>query len=73
MEVRLRGIVQHYDGGHRYVDVVVTKEHRDIYKRHRMGVDIKVNRGRVKTFIGGLYGIEPGHVVWPHHVEVVDI
>lgn len=66
--IELKGIVQRYDLGHKYVEVVIIEDNPDIYKRHRMGVDIKVNRGKILTFLAGLYSIPPGEIVWPEHI-----
>lgn len=68
MRIELRGIIQSLNGGHRYVDLVVIEDRPDKYKRHRMGVDIEVNRGKILAFLGWHYGILPGEIVWPGHI-----
>ncbi len=68
--IELRGIIQAGNNGHTEVFVVVTEHVPDKYKRHRLGIDIKVNRGRILTFLGGLYGVPPGAIVWPAHIEL---
>ena len=68
--IELRGIIQVKNDGHTEVFVVVTEHSSDKYKRHRLGIDIKVNRGRILTFLGGLYGVPPGAIVWPGHIEL---
>lgn len=68
MKIELRGIIQHHDGGHKYVDVVVTEGNPHIYVTHRVGVDIVVNRGKILAFLAGHYGIKPGDIVWPAHI-----
>lgn len=73
MRIELRGIVQFYDGGHKYVDVVVTNGRSDAYESHRVGVDIVVNRGMILKFLGDFYGMPPGHIIWPGHIKAVDI
>lgn len=68
--IELRGIIQASDNGHELVDLVVTEHRPDKYKRHHMGVDVQVNRGKIITFLGDLYGVPPGEIVWPAHIEV---
>ena len=68
--IELRGVIISRDNGHELVDLVVTENAPDKYKRHRLGIDIKVNRGRILTFLGGLYGVPPGAIVWPGHIEL---
>lgn len=72
MSVELRGIVQFYDNGHRHVQVVVKDkaEVQDVV--HEVGIDIEVNRGRIITFLSGLYGIPPGEIVWPAHIQAIN-
>ena len=71
--IELKGIIQHYEGEHKYVDVVVTEDKPDIYVPHRMGVDIKVNRGTILTFLAATYGVRPGDIVWHHHIKAKNI
>ena len=66
--IELRGIIRVQDSGHENVDLVVTEGVSAIYVKHRLGVDIKVNRGRIITFLGNLYGVPPGDIVWPSHI-----
>lgn len=73
MSIELRGIIQYKDLGKRYVDVMVKEGESKIYKRHRVGVDIKLNRDIVLTFLAGVYGIPQGQVVWPEHIRAEDI
>lgn len=70
MKIELCGIIQYADEGHRHVEVVVKEGRPDKYKRHRLGVDIKVNRGRIITFLGNFYDVPPGKIVWPAHIEL---
>ena len=70
MGIELRGIQVVSRHGHKHCSVVVTKDHADMYVNHKVGVDINVNRGKILTFLGNFYGMEPGHVAWPHHVKV---
>ncbi len=70
MKIELRGIIVHWDGGHKYVDLVVTEDRPDKYRTHRMGVDIKLNRGRILSFLGGVNSMPPGDIVWPGHITI---
>lgn len=70
MRIELRGIIQSKDEGHTNVDLIVTEGRADKYKRHRLGVDIKSNRGNIITFLAGFYGVPPGEIVWPDHIEL---
>ncbi|MBA7494514.1 hypothetical protein ES702_05090 [subsurface metagenome] len=70
VRIELRGIIVHRNGGHKYVDLVVTEDRPDKYRKHRMGVDIKLNRGKINTFLSGVYGIKPGDIVWPGHITI---
>lgn len=70
MRIELRGIIVHCAGGHKYVDLVVTEDRPDKYRKHRMGVDIKLNRGKIQTFLGGVYSMPPGDIVWPGHITI---
>lgn len=68
--VEIKGIIQYYEQGEKYVDVIVS-EGKDVpNSRHRVGVDIKVNRGKIITFLVGIYGISPGEIAWPAHIEL---
>jgi len=68
--IELRGIIRYRDNVHELVDLVVAEHRPDKYKRHHMGVDIKPNRGRIITFLGKLYNVPPGDIVWPDHIEL---
>lgn len=68
--IELRGIIQAANNGHTEVHLVVTEHRPDKYKRHFMGVDIKLNRGKVIVFLGAMYGVPPGEIVWPDHIEL---
>jgi hypothetical protein len=71
--IELRGIIQYYDKGHKYVDIVVRREHSDIYETHRVGIDIPVNKGRILSELTKLETDRPAKITWPHHIEVKDI
>lgn len=68
--IELRGIIRAQVNGHTRAELVVTEHRPDKYKRHFMGVDIKLNRGRIITFLGQAYGIEPSAIVWPEHISL---
>lgn len=68
MRIELRGIVQFYNDGHKYVQVVVKDDSHVQHVVHDVGVDIDVNRGKILTFLEDLYGIPPGGIVWPEHI-----
>lgn len=68
--IELRGIIQAEKDGHTEAFVVVTEHRPDKYKRHEMGIDIKLNRGRIITFLADLYGVPPGQIGWPDHIEL---
>ena len=68
--IELHGVIQFKDGGHTFVDVVVMVGGSGRHVKHRLGVDIVVNRGRIITFLGKIYGVPPGDIVWPAHIEL---
>lgn len=68
--IELRGIIQSKKKGHTETSLVVTENRPDKYKRHFMGVDIKLNRGKIITFLGAMYGVKPGEIAWPDHIEL---
>jgi len=70
MLIELKGIVQYYDQGHKYVDVVVTEDQDVKREKHRVGVDIDVSHGKIITFLSELYGVTPGDIVWPGHIKL---
>ena len=70
--IELKGIIQYYDQGHKYVDVVVADDPDGGYKRHRVGVDIKVNPGKIRQFLAAMYDVPPGDIVWPPHIKAKD-
>jgi len=71
--VELRGIIQYYDGGHKHVQIVVRREHSDIYETHELRVDIPVNKDRILAELDRLETAGPAQLIWPHHIEAVDI
>jgi len=68
MQIELRGVVKFQDAGHEHTDLVVTEGRPDRYKTHHMGVDVEANRGKIITFLGELYDVPPGDIVWPDHI-----
>lgn len=68
--ITLRGIIKSKNNGHELVELVVTENRPDKYAKHRMGVDVKINRGKIITFLGEIYGVPPGEIVWPSHIEL---
>jgi len=73
MKIELRGVMQHVDLGHSYIDVLVTEDGSDIYRQHRVGVDIKVNRGTILNFLAAQYSVPPGQIVWPDHIILKEV
>lgn len=73
MLVELRGIIQYYDTGKKHVELVVKLGSAVAPVKVEMGVDVKVNHGRVTTFLSDLYGIPPGKIVWPEHITVKEV
>lgn len=68
--IEVRGVIDFEDNGHIVTDIVVTEHRPDKYRNHRMGVDVKPTKGKIQVFLGGVYGIPPGDIVWPEHIEV---
>lgn len=72
MDIAVRGIVQTAENGHNHVAVVVTEGAPYLVKTQQMGVDVKVSKGKILTFLSELYGITPGKIVWPDHIRLKD-
>lgn len=68
--IELKGIIVFYDQDHKHVDVVVAEDPYGRYRQHRLGVDIKPNRGKILTFLGAIYDVPPGDIIWPDHIEL---
>lgn len=66
--IELKGIIVFSDAGHKHVDVVVCVDNAASHERHRFGVDVEPNRGRIITFLAEHYGIKPGEIVWLAHI-----
>lgn len=71
--VELRGIEIRWEAGDKVVAAVVRTEYPDIYEKHELFRNRPVNRGRVRTALGSIYGVPPGQIVWPKHINVHDI
>lgn len=71
--VQLRGVEVNRDGGDIIVTAIVKTDDKVEYQRHELYRNQPVNRGRIITEIGSVYGIPPGSVVWPKHISVHDI
>ncbi len=67
--IEVKGIVKYERDGHNHVDVLVAEDPNSGYVTHQVGVDIEVNRGKILTFLSAMYGIPPGHIVWPDHIQ----
>lgn len=70
--IELKGIIQSYDQGQKQVQVVVKDDSHVQHVVHQVGVDIEVNRGKILTFLASMYGIPPGQIVWPEHIEAIN-
>lgn len=68
--IELRGVIEYKDLGHTFVDAVVTIDSTCRQVSHRLGVDIKANRGRIITFLGQFYDVPAGDIIWPDHIEL---
>ena len=66
--IEVKGIVKYERDGHKHVDVMVAEDPHSGYVTHEVGVDVKVNRGKILTFLAALYGVQPGDIVWPDHI-----
>ena len=73
MRIELRGIEVRKSGGDKIVSAVVRTEYPDIYETHELFRNKAVNRGRILTTLGKIYGIDPGTIVWPSHIKVKDL
>lgn len=68
MDIAVRGVIQTVEEGHDHVDVVVCEGAPYLVTKHQMGVDVKVNKGKILTFLSAMYGIPPGKIGWPEHI-----
>lgn len=66
--IELKGVIQYHHEDHKHVHLVVEVDRTYQNERHVMGVDIDINRGKIITFLSGVYGIPPSEIVWPGHI-----
>jgi len=69
----IRGIEISRDGGDKFVKVVIQKDFADRYKVIRKKANVHINKGLVINYAAGHFGIPPGKIAWPHHIDVIDI
>lgn len=70
MKIQLRGIIQFHRDGKMYVDLVIKKKTAVNAVKVRMGVDIKLNRGKILTFLAEQYDALPGEIDWPEYITI---
>ena len=68
--IEVRGVIEYCDSGHTFVDVVVTVGISGRLIKHEVGVDVKPTRGKIITLLAGIYGVPPGEIEWPAHIEL---
>lgn len=68
--IELRAVVRYRNEGHTNVDIIVKVGESEKLVTHRLGVDIKPNHGKIITFLGDIYGVPAGQIVWPAHIEL---
>lgn len=69
--IELKGIIEFKNKGHKYLDVVVLEDPFGNFKRHRVGVEVVASSGRIRAFLGQVYNVPPGKIVWPEHIRVL--
>ena len=69
----LRGIEVSIDGPDKFVKLIVRVGHSDIYRTARQKTALPVNRGTIRAMAAGAFGQGAAELVWPHHIEAVDI
>lgn len=69
MRIELKGIVWYWKDGHELVDLVVAEGDSLTYRKHRVSSDQQVNRGKIVGFLTEMYGVKPGDIIWPSHIE----
>lgn len=70
MKITLKGIIQYHAGGHNHVQVLVQKDDDVPDVLHEVGVDVKVNRGMILTFLTEMYNVKPGDIIWPRNIRL---
>lgn len=68
--IEVRGVIEYCAGGHTHVDVVVTVGSSRRQIAYEVGLDIKPSRGKIITFLGTIYDVPAGDIVWPEHIEL---
>lgn len=68
--IELRGIEVYWDNGDKVIEVVVRTQYPDIFEKKELYRNKSVNRGRINTSLGNIYGVPPGQIVWPAHIEL---
>ncbi len=68
--IEITGVIEYCAAGHTHVDVVVRTGAAGRQVTHKVGLDEKPNRGRIITFLGNVYQVEPSQIVWPAHIEL---
>ena len=68
--IEVRGVIEYCAGGHTHVDVVVTVGSSRRQIAYEVGLDIKPSRGKIITFLAGIYGVPPGEIEWPTYIEL---
>lgn len=72
MSIELRGIELRHDGMDKIVSAIVQVDYPENYEKHELFRNKAVNRGRILTALGAIYGIDPGQIVWPRHIKAKD-
>lgn len=69
----LRGIEISRDGGDKFIKVIVQKDYNDIYKVIKRKANVAITRELIMAQATGHFGIPIDEIIWPHHIEVIDI
>lgn len=67
--LEVKGIIHYRRAGRKYINIVVVADRPHKLVSHPFGVDVKVDRGRIITFLASMYSVRPGDIVWPSHIE----
>lgn len=71
--IELHGIIQFWENGHKHVEVVVNGESPDTHVTIPVGIDVKVNRGMILSFLAARFGVRSGDIVWPGYIRAENI
>lgn len=71
--IEIKGIIQYRNAGHKYVEVVVDVDSNVPHVVHKVGVDIKVNKGNIQKYLAELYRVSTSKIAWPDQIKAVDI